>query len=147
MALALGEAREGLNQGEKPFGSVLVHQGGVIAKGRNRSISGNDPTLHAEILAIRQAAHQVGLFEFHEATLYTTCEPCPMCCGAIFFAGIHQVVLGARFAVLNQFSTRLYRYRQYAIEKLRDLIGFELEIIDGILVKECEAIYRDWESY
>jgi tRNA(Arg) A34 adenosine deaminase TadA len=69
-----------------------------------------------------------------------------MCCGGIFWAGIHQVVLGARFTQLQQFSTRLYQYRRYAIEMLRDMIGFKLDIVDGILVPECEAIFREWES-
>jgi tRNA(Arg) A34 adenosine deaminase TadA len=146
MVLALSLAREALNQGDRPFGSVLVHRGRVVGKGRNRAITWNDPTRHGEILTIQEAAQQLGPTEFSEATLYTTCEPCPMCCGGIFWAGIHQVVLGARFTQLQQFSTRLYQYRRYAIEMLRDMIGFKLDIVDGILVPECEAIFREWES-
>lgn len=146
MALALEEAREALNAGDRPFGSVLLYHGDVAGKGRNRAISGHDPTKHGEILTIQQAAQQLGPEEFQEAILYTTCEPCPMCCGAIFWAGIHRVVLGARFEALDRFSTRLYHYHQYSIEKLRDMIGFNLEITNGILVKECEGIFRDWES-
>ncbi len=146
MAIALREAREGLAQGERPFGSVVVYGGEVVGRGRNRALSQRDPVLHAEILAIRQAARQLGPAEFGTATLYTTCEPCPMCCGALFFAGIRRVVLGVRFAALDRFSTRIYHYRHYAIERLRDVIGFELDIIDGILASECEATFRDWET-
>lgn len=146
MAVALQEAREGLDQGERPFGSVVVHRGEVVGRGRNRALSQRDPVLHAEIVAIRQAAQRLAPAEFADATLYTTCEPCPMCCGALFFAGIHRVVLGVRFAALDKFSTRIYHYSHYAIERLRDLIGFELDIVDGILAPECEATFRDWES-
>ncbi len=147
MALALLSAREALAEGNRPFGSLLVYRGEVVSRSRNRAISRRDPTGHGELLTIQQAAETLGPAEFNDTMLYTTCEPCPMCCGAIFWAGIHRVVLGARFARLEQFSTRLYRYRDYTIERLRDMIGFELEVIDGILEEECEAIFRAWEDY
>ncbi|HEY3249231.1 MAG TPA: nucleoside deaminase [bacterium] len=145
MVVALQEAREGLEEGERPFGSVVVHRGEIVGRGRNRAVSRRDPVLHAEIVAIRQAAQRLGLAEFGDATLYTTCEPCPMCCGAVFFAGIRRVVVGVRFATLDRFSTRIYHYRHYTAEMLQEMIGWPLEIIDGILGPECEAIFRDWE--
>lgn len=74
-----------------PFGTVIVKDGGVIAEAVNQVTATNDPTAHAEVLAIRQACHKLNRFELRGCKLYTSCEPCPMCLGAIYWARIDKV--------------------------------------------------------
>ena len=95
MGLALDEARRALVDGEVPIGAVVVMDGQVIGDGHNQPIAAMDPTAHAEILALRQAARKAGNYRLSGATLYTTVEPCPMCCGAVLHARLSRVVYGA----------------------------------------------------
>jgi guanine deaminase len=74
-----------------PFGAVIVRDGNIIAEGVNKVTSTNDPTAHAEMLAIRQACAKLGVFELKDCELYTSCEPCPMCLGAIYWARLSSV--------------------------------------------------------
>lgn len=78
-----------------PFGAVVVKNGKVIGKGGNRVSSTNDPTAHAEIVAIREACKSIGSFDLSGCVLYTTCEPCPMCLSAIYWASIERVFYGS----------------------------------------------------
>jgi tRNA(adenine34) deaminase len=95
MAAALDEARRGLEAGEVPVGAVVVVDGGIVARAHNAPVALTDPTAHAEILAVREAARKQGNYRLAGATLYTTVEPCPMCCGAILNARVGRVVYGA----------------------------------------------------
>jgi tRNA(adenine34) deaminase len=95
MAVALDEARRGLEAGEVPVGAVVVVAGAIIARAHNAPITLADPTAHAEILALREAARALGNYRLTGATLYTTVEPCPMCCGAALHARVARVVYGA----------------------------------------------------
>lgn len=95
MRLALSEARKAAVRGEVPVGAVLVKEGQVLARGYNRSLSGSDPTAHAEIVALRKAARKVGNYRLPGSTLYVTVEPCPMCLGAIIQARVGRIVYGA----------------------------------------------------
>jgi len=90
--LAIENARSG--QGG-PFGALVVRDGSGIAEGVNRVTSTNDPTAHAEVLAIRQACQKLGFFELKTCELYTSCEPCPMCLGAIYWARLSRVYFGS----------------------------------------------------
>jgi tRNA(adenine34) deaminase len=96
MALALEEATAAAAEGEVPVGALIISDGQVIARAHNRPIALNDPTAHAEILAIRAAARQAGNYRLSGATLYVTLEPCLMCAGAVIHARIGRVVFGAR---------------------------------------------------
>ncbi len=78
-----------------PFGAVIVKDGAVIAEGTNRVTSSNDPTAHAEVMAIREACRKLGSFQLDGCELYTNCEPCPMCLGAIYWARPARVFYGA----------------------------------------------------
>ena len=92
MAAAIELARDGVQRNEGgPFGAVIVKNGSIAGKGYNRVISTKDPTAHAEIVAIRAAAAQLGEFHLTGGTLYTTCEPCPMCLAASYWARIERV--------------------------------------------------------
>jgi guanine deaminase len=93
--LALENVRSGRGG---PFGALIVKDGAVISEGTNRVTSTNDPTAHAEIIAIREACKQLGTFQLDGCELYTSCEPCPMCLGAIYWARPAGVIYGASAA-------------------------------------------------
>jgi len=92
MARAIQLSIDGIDSGRGgPFGAVIVKDGKIVAEGMNQVTSTNDPTAHAEVLAIRQACVNLGVFELKDCELYTSCEPCPMCLGAIYWARISRV--------------------------------------------------------
>ena len=95
MQAAIDEARAAHEAGEVPVGAVLVYEGQVTGRAGNRTIADNDPSAHAEILALREAAAAVGNHRLNGSTLYVTLEPCPMCAGAISQARVQRVVFGA----------------------------------------------------
>ena len=95
MARALEQARLAEVRGEVPVGAVLVRAGVVLAEGHNQTISNSDPTAHAEVVAIRNAAALQGDWRLEDTTLYCTLEPCTLCCGAINLARVPRVVYGA----------------------------------------------------
>jgi tRNA(adenine34) deaminase len=96
MGLALDLAREAGAAGEVPVGALVVLEGEVIGRGFNQPIGRNDPTAHAEIMALRAAATRLGNYRLPGCTLYVTLEPCAMCAGAIMHARVGRVVFGAR---------------------------------------------------
>jgi guanine deaminase len=92
MARAIQLSIEGVQSGRGgPFGAVIVKDNAIIAEGINQVTSTNDPTAHAEVMAIRQACHELGVFELKGCDLYTSCEPCPMCLGAIYWARLSRI--------------------------------------------------------
>ena len=96
MKIAHSQAIKGMLKNDGgPFGAVIIKDGKVIAKAHNKVLKTNDPTAHAEINAIRKASKFLKTFDLSECTLYTTCMPCPMCLGAIFWARIKTVYYGA----------------------------------------------------
>ena len=96
MARALTLAAEAEARGEVPVGAVVVCDGAIVGRGGNAPIAGNDPTAHAEIAALREAAATLGNYRLPGCTLYVTLEPCAMCAGAIVHARIARVIFGAR---------------------------------------------------
>lgn len=128
-------AREAIEAGDGPAGCVIVSKGEVVAEGRNRVFTSRDPTAHAELLAIRAAASRLGSPDLSGLTLYTTLEPCPMCCGALLSAKISTLVLGARYA---QFRTA--ELGSYSVESLAAMTGRALEIVPGIRDAECRDL-------
>lgn len=92
MARSIQLSIDGVRSGRGgPFGAVVVREGKIVAEGVNQVTSTNDPTAHAEVLAIRQACAKLGVFELKDCELYTSCEPCPMCLGAIYWARLSRV--------------------------------------------------------
>jgi tRNA(Arg) A34 adenosine deaminase TadA len=90
---AIGLARQGMERGEGgPFGCVIVKDNEIIAEGNNKVTSSNDPTAHAEVVAIREACNKLHSFQLEGCDVYTSCEPCPMCLGAIYWARPRRVV-------------------------------------------------------
>ncbi|HOJ25044.1 MAG TPA: nucleoside deaminase [Bacteroidales bacterium] len=95
LKLAIELAKENVKNGGGPFGAVIVKDGQIIAKGTNRVTSHNDPTAHAEIVAIRQACEKLNDFQLNDCIIYSSCEPCPMCLGAIYWARPKKLVFAA----------------------------------------------------
>ena len=95
MEEALRSAQRALEAGEVPVGAVVVHESRVVARGWNRNLTDNDPTAHAEIVALREAGHQLGNYRLADCELFATIEPCAMCAGALVHARIRRLVYGA----------------------------------------------------
>lgn len=130
MREALALAREADEADEVPVGAVVVHGGRVVGRGANRQIRDADPTAHAEIVALRQAARKLGDHRLREATLYTTLEPCAMCAGALVTARIARLVFGSRDL---RFGAVRSKFRIADSE----LLNHRLEIEEGVLAVEC----------
>jgi tRNA(adenine34) deaminase len=136
MHLALDEAAAALAGGDEPYGAVIVHKGASIT-GRNQCVTANDPTAHSEVMAIRNAAIKWGIRDLSGTTMYTSFEPCPMCCGAIMLSGIRALVIGARPV------TPEAAIGNYTVERLLDLAGqrTQFEVRRDVLTDEALAFY------
>ena len=137
MREALALARQGADEGEVPVGAVVVMSGAVVGRGSNSPIAHSDPTAHAEILAIRQAAAQLGNYRLTGATLYCTLEPCVMCAGALVAARIQRLVFGARDL---RFGGVRSKFRLADSDKL----SHRVEIVEGVLAVECVELLREF---
>lgn len=135
MRQALELAREAEESGEVPVGCVVVADGEVIGKGRNSPIEMLDPTAHAEMLAMRQAAVAIGNYRLSEATLYCTLEPCPMCAGALVAARVKTLVFGAR-------DLRFGGVRSKFQIADSPLLNHRVEIVEGVLGAESTAMLQ-----
>ena len=137
MRLALEEARLAASSGDVPVGAVIVRDGAAIGCGRNRREQDNDPTAHAEVMAIRQAAAAVGAWRLTGCTLYVTIEPCPMCAGALVLARIDRLVYGAADPKTGAAGSL------WNIVQDRRL-NHRLEITAGVLEPECRDLIRSF---
>ena len=91
MQMAIELSIENIDSGGGPFGAIIVRNGELIAKGANRVVPNNDPTAHAEVVAIRNACQKLQTFDLRGCTVYASCEPCPMCLSALYWAGIERI--------------------------------------------------------
>lgn len=91
MQMAIDLSIENIDSGGGPFGAVIVQDGKVVAKGANRVVPNNDPTAHAEVMAIRNACRELNTFDLSGATVYSSCEPCPMCLSALYWTGVERI--------------------------------------------------------
>jgi tRNA(adenine34) deaminase len=137
MHQALALARAGCLAGEVPVGAVVVIAGEVVGRGSNAPVAQMDPTAHAEILAIREAALRVANYRLAGATLYCTLEPCVMCAGALVAARIERVVFGAR-------DLRFGGVRSKFQVADSDVLNHRAEIVEGVLAVECVELLRDF---
>lgn len=135
MRLALEEAGLAAAAGEVPIGAVIAHEGAVIARSGNRTIRDCDPTAHAEICALREAAHALGNYRLAGTTLYVTIEPCAMCAGAMIQARIASLVYGADDpkggAVRSCFEVLSHAR-----------LNHHVEVSSGVLAEECAAVLQ-----
>lgn len=135
MGEALAEARRGLEADEVPVGAVVVVDGVAVGRGRNAPIALCDPTAHAEIVALREAAAKIGNYRLTGATLYATVEPCAMCCGAALNARVRRLVYGAPDPKAG------------AVESLYQLLDdgkftHRIEVTRGVMAAESAALLR-----
>lgn len=137
MRIALGQAREAAGDGEVPVGAVIVRDGHLVAKARNQVETLKDPTAHAEILAITQAASAVGDWRLADCTLYVTKEPCVMCAGAIILARLPMIVWGMTDP-LRGGAISLFQVLQQA-----DL-NHRCAHVAGILEPECREVMQSF---
>jgi tRNA(adenine34) deaminase len=137
LRLALQLAREAEIAEEVPVGAIVVLNDEVIGRGRNSPIAANDPTAHAEILALREAALKIGNYRLEGATLYTTLEPCVMCAGALVAARLKRLVFGAR-------DLRFGGVRSKFRVADSDLLNHQVEVEEGVLGAECSELLRDF---
>ena len=137
MREAVRLARLGGDAGEVPVGAVAVLGGEIVAAAFNAPISRNDPTAHAEILALRQAAEKIGNYRLAGVTLYCTLEPCAMCAGAMVAARIERLVFGAR-------DLRFGAVRSKFQLADSELMNHRVEIVEGVLATECVELLREF---
>ena len=137
MRAALAEARAGLAAGEVPIGAVVVLDDVIIGQAHNAPIAHGDPTAHAEVLALREAAQKVGNYRLPRATLYATLEPCVMCCGAVIQARIARVVYGAADPKAGAVASR-YRLLDDGRSNHR------VETLAGVLEAECGGLLKEF---
>jgi tRNA(adenine34) deaminase len=137
---ALELARDAERGGEVPVGAVVVLDGRLIGRGRNSPITRNDPTAHAEILALREAAAATGNYRLEGATMYATLEPCVMCAGALVAARVSRLVFGARDL---RFGGVRSKFRLADC----DVLNHRIQIVEGVLGAECaELMQRFFDS-
>jgi len=136
---ALELAREAERGGEVPVGAVVVLGGRVMGRGRNSPISRSDPTAHAEILALREAAAATGNYRLEGATMYATLEPCVMCAGALVAARVSRLVFGARD---HRFGGVRSKFRLADT----DVLNHRVEIVEGVLGAECAELMQRFFS-
>ena len=137
MSAALAEARVAADAGDVPVGAIVVRDGEMIARAANRTMRDQDPTAHAELLAIRAASAALGRWRLDDCTLYVTLEPCAMCAGAIVLARIARVVLGAwdpKAGMAGSVGDLLRHPR----------LNHRPEVVGGVLESECGALLREF---
>lgn len=133
MKAALAEARVAQARGEVPVGAIIVHEDRVIGRGRNERESMQDPTAHAEMIAIREAAQALGSWRLIDTVLYVTLEPCPMCAGALVNARVPRVVWGCNDPKAGATQTL------YTIGS-DPRLNHRFECVPGVLAEECSAL-------
>lgn len=139
MQKALELAHRAESQGEVPVGAVLVLNDECIAEGWNQPISLNDPSAHAEMIAIRQAGQQLNNYRLCDTTLYVTLEPCVMCAGAIVHARVARVVFGARDPKTGAAGSVLQLLQNSSL-------NHHCQLTSGVLQEQCAAILSDFFS-
>ena len=137
MRCALEQARIAFEAGEVPVGAVIVHEDRVIAEAHNQREMLNDPTAHAEIIALTQAAQSLGSWRLLDCTLYVTLEPCPMCAGAIVQARLPVVIYGTTDPKAGACDT-LYQIPT----DIR--LNHQATVLGGVLAPECRGILREF---
>ncbi len=137
MRVALAEARAGLAAGEVPVGAIVVLDDVIISQAHNAPIALADPTAHAEVLALREAAQKAGNYRLPRATLYATLEPCVMCCGAAIHARVARVVYGALDPKAGAIESR-----HRLLDEERS--NHRIETLGGVLEADCGALLKEF---
>ena len=137
MREALDEARKAFDAGEVPVGAVVVMNGQVVGRGFNQPISAADPTAHAEVLALRDAARAMANYRLVQSTLYVTIEPCLMCVGALVHARVATLVFGAIEPKAGAIVSSCQAHENPSL-------NHRIEIVSGVLDDECRAMIQEF---
>lgn len=143
LGMAVKIAGDGIREGAGPFGAIVVLNDEVIAGANNRVVLDSDPTAHAEILAIRKAAAIIGSHRLTDCVLYTSCEPCPMCLGAIYWAGIRKVVYSSsRYEAAAAGFSDEFIYKEIALDNAsREVVFSRIED------PAADQVFREWLDF
>jgi tRNA(adenine34) deaminase len=137
MAEALAEARKAAAEGEVPIGAVVVHESRIVGRGRNARETRRDPTAHAEVLALQEAARALGRWRLTGATVYATLEPCPMCAGALVNARVDRLVYAVPDPKAGAAGT--------LFDIVRDgRLNHRIEVTAGVLARECGDLLTEF---
>lgn len=143
MAQAIAQVRAGIAAGQSPFGAVIVRGGIVIARGHNQVWQRTDPTAHAEVVCIQNAARTLATIDLSGCEMYTTTEPCPMCAAAIHWSKLDAVYYGATIAdAMNAGFTEL----SLSIHDVFKRGGSSVRAVGGVLSRECAALFDEWKQ-
>ncbi|NLP18537.1 MAG: nucleoside deaminase [Firmicutes bacterium] len=137
MEAALAEARKAYGRGEVPIGAVLVKEGHIISRGHNLRETEQDPTAHAEIIALRRGANSLGTWRLSGTTIYVTIEPCPMCAGALVLARVDHLVYGAPDPKGGGVDSHYHIGRD-------GFMNHTFTVTRGVLAEECGQLLRDF---
>jgi tRNA(adenine34) deaminase len=139
MLEALSLARQAAESGEVPVGAVVVKEGAVVGRGYNRPVSGKDPTAHAEVMALRDAAERIGNYRLADCILYVTLEPCAMCAGAIMHARVSRVVFGAADPKSGACGSVVDLFAE-------ERLNYHATIVGGVMAEEAARLLQDFFS-
>jgi len=144
MQMAVAEGLKNIQSGEGgPFGAVIVRNGELIARARNKVLLTNDPTMHAEMIAIRLACETLGRFDLSDCEIYSTCLPCPMCIGAIFWAKIPKLYYGA----LDSDADAIGFGDKFIYDAIRtNFQNQETLVLEALDREGCLELMRAWEN-
>ena len=137
MREALSLAKRAADAGEVPVGAVVVKDGAMVGRGFNRPVTGNDPTAHAEVMALRDAAERVGNYRLDDCELYVTLEPCAMCAGAIMHARVSRVVYGAADPKSGACGSVVDLFAE-------DRLNHHATIVGGVLAGEAAELLQEF---
>ena len=142
MQEAIALANRNIENGGGPFGALIVRKGEIVGRGGNQVTMLNDPTAHAEVMAIRDATKTLGTYNLSDCVLYTTCEPCPMCMGAIYWARISHVYYGnnRKDAANIGFDDELI-YRELALP-----INQRSVLMEPLLSEDAISTFKRWQE-
>jgi tRNA(adenine34) deaminase len=139
MREALSLAREAATAGEVPVGAVVVKDGEVVGQGHNRPVAGRDPTAHAEVIALRNAAERTGNYRLADCILYVTLEPCAMCAGAIMNARMRRVVYGAADPKSGACGSVVDLFAE-------NRLNYHTTVVGGVMAEEASKLLQDFFS-
>jgi tRNA(Arg) A34 adenosine deaminase TadA len=143
MRVAIEKTREGIAAGQSPFGAVIVKDGRVVASTHNTVWRDTDPTAHAEVNCLRRAAAALATIDLTGCTMYSTCEPCPMCLAATHWAKVDRVVFGATIADAAEAG---FFELHVAAQTLAEMGQSPLKVEGGLLREECAALFAEWKK-
>ncbi len=143
MQMAIDKCREGVDKGQTPFAACIVKDGKVIACDHNIVWESTDITAHGEIHAIRNACKEINNIDLSGCTIYSTCEPCPMCFTAIHWARIDKIYYGADIADAERFG---FNELKVSNQMLKEMGLSNVEIVGDFMKKECVEVFEYWVS-